>query len=42
MPIHRLDHYWDTLELFASRRPELPFLSELAAELPALEAEEEG
>lgn len=34
---HRLDHYWDTLELFVSRRPELPFLSELASELPELE-----
>ena len=33
----RLDHYWDTLRLFARRRPELPFLSELAAELPELE-----
>lgn len=33
----RLDHYWDTLQLFAGRRPELPFLSELAAELPELE-----
>ncbi|MCB0876481.1 MAG: HD domain-containing protein [Solirubrobacterales bacterium] len=32
----RLEHYWDTLELFAGRRPELPFLSELAAELPEL------
>ena len=41
VPAHRLDHYWDTLELFASRRPELPFLSELAAELPDLECEEE-
>lgn len=38
---HRLDHYWDTLELFARRRPELPFLSELAEELPDLEEEEE-
>ncbi len=37
----RLDHYWDTLQLFASRRPELPFLSELAAELPELEPGEE-
>lgn len=34
---HRLDHYWDTLELFAGRRPELPFLAELAAELPELQ-----
>lgn len=34
---HRLDHYWDTLQLFAGRRPELPFLSELAAVLPELE-----
>lgn len=41
VPVHRLDHYWDTLELFASRRPELPFLSELAAELPELEPAEE-
>ncbi len=32
----RLEHYWDTLELYVSRRPELPFLSELAAELPGL------
>jgi hypothetical protein len=38
---HRLDHYWDTLGLFAARRPELPFLSELAAELPELEPGEE-
>jgi len=40
----RLDHYWDTLELFASRRPELPFLTELAEELPGIEpaAEEPG
>lgn len=37
----RLDHYWDTLELFAGRRPELPFLSELAKELPELEPEDE-
>jgi (p)ppGpp synthase/HD superfamily hydrolase len=33
----RLDHYWDTLRLYATRRPELPFLSELAGELPELE-----
>jgi guanosine-3',5'-bis(diphosphate) 3'-pyrophosphohydrolase len=33
----RLDHYWDTLQLFGRRRPELPFLSELATELPGLE-----
>ena len=33
----RLDHYWDTLQLYAGRRPELPFLSELASELPELE-----
>ncbi len=33
----RLDHYWDTLQLFTARRPELPFLSEIAVELPALE-----
>lgn len=39
---HRLDHYWDTLELFARRRPELPFLSELAAELPELEYDDDG
>ena len=38
----RLDHYWDTLQLFAARRPELPFLSELAAELPDIEPAEEG
>ena len=25
--MHRLEHYWDTLELFVGRRPELPFLS---------------
>ncbi|MBA2522618.1 MAG: bifunctional (p)ppGpp synthetase/guanosine-3',5'-bis(diphosphate) 3'-pyrophosphohydrolase [Solirubrobacterales bacterium] len=37
----RLDHYWDTLQLFAGRRPELPFLSELAAELPQLEPDDE-
>lgn len=37
----RLDHYWDTLQLFASRRPELPFLGELAEELPELEEAEE-
>lgn len=42
VPSHRLDHYWDTLELFAGRRPELPFLSELAAELPQLEPEDEA
>ncbi len=36
----RLEHYWDTLELFAGRRPELPFLAELAAELPQLEPAE--
>lgn len=41
MPAHRLDHYWDTLRLFARRRPELPFLSELAAELPQVEEEED-
>ena len=35
----RLDHYWDTLQLYAGRRPELPFLSELAGELPELEPE---
>lgn len=38
----RLDHYWDTLELFARRRPELPFLSELAAELPELEYDDDA
>lgn len=32
----RLEHYWDTLELFAGRRPELPFLAELADALPQL------
>ena len=36
VPPHRLEHYWDTLELFAGRRPELPFLSELATEMPGL------
>ena len=36
----RLEHYWDTLELFAAKRPELPFLSELAAELPGLSPSE--
>ena len=36
----RLEHYWDTLELFAGRRPELPFLGELADELPGLTPEE--
>jgi (p)ppGpp synthase/HD superfamily hydrolase len=39
--MHRLEHYWDTLELFASRRPELPFLEELARELPELRPEPE-
>ena len=34
--MHRLEHYWDTLELFMGRRPELPFLVELAEELPEL------
>ncbi len=38
----RLDHYWDTLRLYAGRRPELPFLTELAAELPELEPEPLG
>lgn len=38
----RLEHYWDTLELFLSRRPELPFLEELARELPELRPEPEG
>ena len=33
----RLEHYRTTFELYATRRPELPFLSELAAELPRLE-----
>jgi (p)ppGpp synthase/HD superfamily hydrolase len=33
----RLDHYRATFRLFAARRPELPFLGELAAELPRLE-----
>jgi (p)ppGpp synthase/HD superfamily hydrolase len=33
----RLEHYRTTFRLFASRRPELPFLSELAEELPRLE-----
>ena len=28
------------LQLYAGRRPELPFLSELAAELPELEPED--
>jgi (p)ppGpp synthase/HD superfamily hydrolase len=37
----RLDHYWDTLELFTRRRPELPFLSELAAELPELDPDDD-
>ena len=36
----RLEHYWDTLELFAGRRPELPFLAELAEELPGLKPED--
>lgn len=39
--MRRLEHYWDTLELYLSRRPELPFLEELARELPELEPEEE-
>jgi (p)ppGpp synthase/HD superfamily hydrolase len=34
----RLTHYRDTLRLFTAVRPELPFLDELAAELPQLEA----
>jgi guanosine-3',5'-bis(diphosphate) 3'-pyrophosphohydrolase len=38
----RLDHYRATLQLFASRRPELPFLAELATELPRLEPAEGG
>ncbi|HET6831020.1 MAG TPA: HD domain-containing protein [Solirubrobacterales bacterium] len=38
----RLEHYWDTLELYTSRRPELPFLFELAEELPKLEPAEPG
>ena len=33
----RLAHYRATLELFASERPDLPFLAELADELRALE-----
>lgn len=32
----RLAHYRATLELFAAERPDLPFLGELAEELPAL------
>lgn len=36
----RLEHYWDTLELFAGRRPELPFLAELTEELPGLKPED--
>jgi (p)ppGpp synthase/HD superfamily hydrolase len=36
----RLEHYWDTLELFAGRRPELPFLAELSEELPRLRSAE--
>jgi len=32
----RLEHYRDTLELYARRRPELPFLGELAEELRSL------
>ncbi|MFN8113300.1 MAG: HD domain-containing protein [Solirubrobacterales bacterium] len=36
----RLEHYWDTLELFAGRRPELPFLGELAEELQGLKPDE--
>jgi GTP pyrophosphokinase len=38
----RLEHYWDTLELYAGRRPELPFLAELAAELPGLTPDEQS
>lgn len=34
---HRLQHYRDTLELFARLRPELPFLEQLARDLPLLE-----
>ena len=36
----RLAHYRDTLKLFTAVRPELPFLDELATELPELEARE--
>jgi (p)ppGpp synthase/HD superfamily hydrolase len=35
---HRLAHYRDTLRLYARARPELPFLEEIAAKLPTLEA----
>jgi GTP pyrophosphokinase len=38
----RLEHYRMTFGLFASRRPELPFLAELADELPRLEPVEPG
>lgn len=33
----RLAHYRATLELFSAERPELPFLADIAEELPALE-----
>lgn len=32
----RLDHFRDTLKLYGRLRPELPFLAELAEELPTL------
>lgn len=35
---HRLAHYRRTLEQFSAARPDLPFLPELRAELPELEA----
>lgn len=38
----RLAHYRSTLELFMARRPDLPLLDLLAAELPAVEAANAG
>jgi (p)ppGpp synthase/HD superfamily hydrolase len=35
---HRLEHYRETLKLYARARPELPFLEEIARTLPELEA----
>ena len=37
----RLAHYRATLELFSAERPGLPFLEQIAAELPELEAANE-
>ena len=39
--MHRLEHYWDTLELFMAAAPSCRSSSELARELPELEPEPE-